>query len=471
MKRDFGWLRKLPSNKYQASFPHPGRPGERVKAPSTFTHKADAERWLRMQERAIERGEWISPEEEAAQRPQSHTLRETYDRFLSQRPRPLALSTSTAYEQDWRLRIVPHWGEDRDVKTITHDQVWEWRQGPLGQERRRDRSTLALFHELLGKALHWGWIEKNPATGVSIPRRTKAMGERHVFDLDDVRRYLQAADPQHVAMLAAVALGGLRSGEVRGLRRMDIDLDGKRILVRQAVEFGKEGEEYRVGIKEPKTSSGVRALPMPGTLVKILGEYLRLHPGEPGDLVFTVSGGKPMGPAEADRRHNRALANMGLRTPEAERRRLWRRGSPVPKEDHITLHDLRASYAAWLFSEGYTIAEVMLLLGWSDSRMALEVYSRVFPRRVESVGPKQDAALEGLSVTVEYTDQNEQNLSPPQPPSRRVDRGKHTRGKEWINEENHRETCESSRTTSLGVAPRGSGLHQRPPENHHEEVQ
>lgn len=400
MKREFGWLRKLPSKKYQASFPHPDRPGERVKAPATFTHKGDAEHWLRLQQRAIERGEWLSPEEAVAQRPQLRTLQDLYDRFLAQRTKPLALSTLTGYEQDWRLRIEPHWGAERDVKTITHDDVWQWRQGPLGQERRRDRSSLALFHELLTKAVHWGWIDKNPATGVSIPRQTKSMGERHVFDLEDVRRYLEAAEPQHVAMLAAVALGGLRSGEVRGLRRMDIDLEGKQILVRQAVEYGKDGDEYRVGIKEPKTSAGMRALPMSGTLVGILREYLRLHPGKPEDLVFTVSGGKPIGPAEADRRHNRALANMGLRTPEAERRRLWRRGLPVPKEDHITLHDLRASYAAWLFSEGYTIAEVMLLLGWSDSRMALEVYSRVFPRRVESVGPKQDEALKGLSVTV-----------------------------------------------------------------------
>lgn len=399
--RRFGSIRRLPSKRYQASFEHPDLEGrKRVKAPVTFTHKSDAESWLRQQERAIERGEWLSPEEKEARRPQIHTLQETYDRFLAQRPRPLALSTMTSYEQDWRLRIVPHWGESRDVRTITHDEVWEWRQGPLGQERRRDRSTLALFHELLTKAMRWGWIEKNPATGVTIPRKTTPMAQRHVFDLDDVRRYLESADPQHVAMLATVALGGLRSGEVRGLRRMDIDLDGKRILVRQAIEYGKEGNEYRVGIKEPKTSAGVRTLPMSGTLVDILREYLRLHPGNPVDLVFTVSGGKPMGPAEADRRHNRALANMGLRTPEAERRRLWRRGLPVPKEDHITLHDLRASYAAWLFSEGYAIAEVMLLLGWSDSRMALEVYSRVFPRRVESVGPKQDEAFRGLSVTV-----------------------------------------------------------------------
>lgn len=78
------------------------------------------------------------------------------------------------------------------MKSITHDDVWQWRQGPLGAERRRDRSTLALFNELLTKATHWGWIDKNPAAGVSIPRQMKAMEQRHVFDLDDARRDLQA---------------------------------------------------------------------------------------------------------------------------------------------------------------------------------------------------------------------------------------------------------------------------------------
>lgn len=398
--RRFGSVRRLPSQRYRASFVHPHDPARRVAAQITFTHKGDAEHWLRLQQIAIERGEWLSPEDLEARKPQIHTLQETYDRFLTRRPQPLALSTVTGYEQDWRLRIVPHWGADCDIKSITHDEVWQWRQGPLGAERRRDRSTLALFNDLLTKATHWGWLEKNPAAGVSIPRKTKAMEQRHVFDLDDVRRYLQAAEPQHVAMLAAVALGGLRSGEVRGLRRKDLDLDGRRILVRQAIEYGKDGDTYRTGVKVPKTSAGMRSLPMSETLVSILRDHLRLHPKADDELVFTVARGKAMGPAEADRRHNRALANMGLRTPEAERRRLWRRGLPAPKEDHITLHDLRASYAAWLFSEGYTIAEVMLLLGWSDSRMALEVYSRVFPRRVETVGPKQDEALRGLTVVV-----------------------------------------------------------------------
>ena len=61
----------------------------------------------------------------------------------------------------------------------------------LAAERRRDRSTLALFSELLAKAAHWGWIDKNPAAGVSIPRQTKAMEQRHVFDLDDEAAFIE----------------------------------------------------------------------------------------------------------------------------------------------------------------------------------------------------------------------------------------------------------------------------------------
>lgn len=67
-----------------------------------------------------------------------------------------------------------------------------------------------------------GWIDKNPAAGVSIPRQTKAMEQRHVFDLDDVRRYLQAAEPQHVAMLATVA--GITSRCIRGRRSSSCSL-------------------------------------------------------------------------------------------------------------------------------------------------------------------------------------------------------------------------------------------------------
>lgn len=119
-----------------------------------FSHRADVGHWLIVQQRAIERGEWRSPEEGEAQRPKLRTLQGTYDRFLRQRTQPLAL-----------LRL------------------------------------------LLAKAMRWGWIDKNPASGGSIPRWPRPMAQRHVFDLDGVRRYLEAAKPRYVAMLAVVASG------------------------------------------------------------------------------------------------------------------------------------------------------------------------------------------------------------------------------------------------------------------------
>ncbi len=398
-RRGFGALRRLPSKRWQASYIGPD--GARHAGLSTFARKDSAAAWLEAERVLIEREEWTSPKARAAVvEPAVRTLGELWERFLTQRAKPLALATHTSYEQDWRLRIKPHWGAGRDLETITVDDVWAWRTNELARERRRDQSTLVLFSEMLQKAVQWRWIDWNPAAGVSIPRRRKPIAQRHVFDLDDVRRYLEAAEPQHVAMLACVALGGLRSGEVRGLRRRDVDLDAAELHVRQAVEYGLTDDGRQLGVKAPKTSAGARTLPMSQALVRILRDYFRVHSCLPDALVFPGVAGKPMGPMAPVQAHNRALANMGLRTPEAARRRLKRRGEPVPAEDHIHLHDLRASYAAWLMVEGHPLADVMSLLGWSDSRMPLEVYNRVFPSSVAGAAEKQDAGLEGLRVTV-----------------------------------------------------------------------
>lgn len=410
-KRRFGEIDRRQSGRYRARYTGPD--GERHSAPHTFETSQAAEAWLANEWKLIEWDRWTSPAEraekeraealaaEAALTPE-HTLEDAYRRFLDWRATPLGAATLTDYEKEWRLRITPYWGAGRDVATITNDEVWEWRKGPLSGQTRRDHAALALFKAMLKRASEWGWIERNPADGVTIPRRRTATAKRHAFTLEQTREYLEAAEPQHVAMLATVALAGLRSGEVRALRRCDIDLTNRELHVRQAVEFGRnESGEWLRGLKAPKTDAGSRTVPFGGELEKVLAEHFRLHPALPGALAFPTPTGEPYGPAELDRRHNQTLANLGLRMSEAEKRRRRRKGEPVPRgEDTIRLHDLRASYAAWLFSQGYEVPEVMALGGWSDSRMPLEVYARVFPNRVAGVGKRQDEALGVLKVKV-----------------------------------------------------------------------
>lgn len=56
--RSWGWVRRLPSGRYQASYQHAG---SRHYAAVTFTAKMMAEGWIAQERQAIERGDWTSP--------------------------------------------------------------------------------------------------------------------------------------------------------------------------------------------------------------------------------------------------------------------------------------------------------------------------------------------------------------------------------------------------------------------------
>src|SRR6476469_1276375 len=69
--RGWGWIRKRPSGRFQASFVGPDR--KRHFGPTTFSNRMRAERWLANErdliERAAESGErepWLSPAQRAA---------------------------------------------------------------------------------------------------------------------------------------------------------------------------------------------------------------------------------------------------------------------------------------------------------------------------------------------------------------------------------------------------------------------
>ena len=77
-RRRFGWLRKLPSTRWQASYLGPD--GHRRVASSTFRTKSEAQRWLSLVEAELTRGQWIDPERQRA------TVEEFGKRWISERP-------------------------------------------------------------------------------------------------------------------------------------------------------------------------------------------------------------------------------------------------------------------------------------------------------------------------------------------------------------------------------------------------
>jgi hypothetical protein len=65
-RRSFGYIRRLPSKRYQASYIGPDL--GRHAAPDTFETNMEAEGWLRDERKIISSGEWMPPKRRAAAR-------------------------------------------------------------------------------------------------------------------------------------------------------------------------------------------------------------------------------------------------------------------------------------------------------------------------------------------------------------------------------------------------------------------
>ena len=88
-----------------------------------------------------------------------------------------------------------------------------------------------LKHLLRLAVEQWEYIPVNPAQGVKPPR--SAPGRVRYLQPTELRALLEAAPLWLRPIIALAAATGMRRSEIPGLRWLDIDLNGKRILLPQ----------------------------------------------------------------------------------------------------------------------------------------------------------------------------------------------------------------------------------------------
>jgi integrase len=166
--------------------------------------------------------------------------------------------------------------------------------------------------------------------------------------------------------VAIVALfTGMRLGEVLALRWSNVDLDGKTIKVREALE---QTAAFGVRFKAPKSRAGKRDITLPDVLVDALQAHrkaqleLRIQCGAgrlPDDaLVFATIEGKPLAP----NRTSTAWAEFAQRI-----------GMPG-----VTFHSLRHTHASQLIDAGVDVVTISKRLGHAKPDITLRVYAHLF---------------------------------------------------------------------------------------------
>ena len=216
--RSWGWLRKLPSGRWQASYL--GDDGRRHTAPRTFTAKIDAEGWLAAERRLLERDSWTPPGVRKAQKKAAVlTLADYAAGWIKHRnlkPRTRIEYTGLAH----RLIAGSPIGEAA-LADLTPEAVRMWYSGLGTKTPTRNSHAYGLLHAVLETAVKDGLLQSNPAQ-IERAMNPKTVREPVILTVSEVAELAEKIEPKYRALVLIAAWCGLRWGEVIELRRKDI---------------------------------------------------------------------------------------------------------------------------------------------------------------------------------------------------------------------------------------------------------
>ena len=286
-------------------------------------------------------------------------------------------ATIARYDQIARVHLIPQLGTVK-LAALTPRHV----QGLLLKlQGVAAPATIVKVHGVLRNALadaeRMDLVSRNVAKAVRPPRLSRT--ERRSLTPAEAGTLLSHLKGDRLEAVFIVALStGLRRGEVLGLRWQDVDLEGRVLFVRQALQR----VDRVLKMVPPKTHRSSRPIPLPQFAVTAFSQQkvrqandrrLVGRAWEDGGLVFTTEIGTPLEPRNVNRRFYAARSAAGLE---------W-----------VRLHDLRHAFATFLLDQGEGLRTVMDLLGHSTIRLTADTYGHVLPSRARKAADVIDKVL------------------------------------------------------------------------------
>jgi integrase len=171
-------------------------------------------------------------------------------------------STLRGIERLLEARVVPTFGRDK-MSAVTRPRLQRWVRTLLedGLSASTTRNTINALRVVFRQAVREGELSTHPCNGLELPAVDKH--ESRFVPAETVRAMLEALPIRDRAIWATAFYGGLRRGELWGLRCGNVDRGKGIIRVRN-------GEDAMDGRIEPKSAAGIRSVPIPGKLAEIL---------------------------------------------------------------------------------------------------------------------------------------------------------------------------------------------------------
>lgn len=352
------------------------RNGKPAKVRKTFRREAEAKSWRADALAAANRGELRSS------RRDTRTLAEAMEEFIdgmrsgAVRPKRRATykpATIRTYEQHVRiyLRGSPlGWTKVCDVR---RPEIQEFADRLLGTGLAPGTVSNVLnpIQAFFRREVDRDRLTTNPAARIDLPE----IGGRKVriASAPEAAKLIAALSESDRALWATAFYAGLRRGELRALRWVDVDLGTSRIAVERS------WDQYE-GPLDPKSETSRRTVPLLSLLRDFLDEH-KLRTGRDGEqLVFGRTAADPFAPTATDRRAKRFWKEAGLTS--------------------ITMHECRHTFASLLIDSGTNPKAVQEFMGHSKIQTTFDTYGHLFPGSHDEVRARMDAYLSASAQPV-----------------------------------------------------------------------
>lgn len=361
-RRGFGYVRQLPSGRWQASYQGPDQ--TRHVAPTTYMAAVDAEAWLAAERKLLETPAWTSPADrvaaakaadaaavaaaEAERERRALTLR-AYAEGEWLPVRKLAPLSRRDYEGLLKNHILPTLG-GVPLSDLTRERVLAWFRALDGATPRARNKAWQLLHAIMATAAleHADLVPTNPVVATRDTRRPRRARVIEPLTLAELNTLADHMPPRLRVAVLVGCWGALRYGELSELRRRDVDIQTGRVRVQRAVIRIKGAYEVR----KPKTDTGVRTLTLPKAIMPDLIDHMATFSEDgPDGLLFPAASGGHL--------HSTTFA------------RAFAKAAAAAGRPDVTPHNLRHTGASLASVAGGTLVDVMRRLGHSTPSMAL----------------------------------------------------------------------------------------------------
>lgn len=365
----FGTVEKLPSKRYRARYMGPD--GVRYSAPSTFRTVDEAGDYLSREAADISRGKWRPPtlrDVEVWQDPEAGPLFALFARRfhegLEVEPR-----TAKEYRRLLERRLVPTFG-GLHLNEITVEQVDDW-FATLSKTRTERARAYERLAAIMKHAVRRGHIAQSPCLvvgGTSAP----AAKPRDIATTHEVEQMTKAMPPEYAVAVTLGSWCALRIGEIRELRRKDINRATATVMVRRAVSLSDEVAHL---VKEPKSDAGRRDVSVPAHVWPLLESHLDEFVGPDDNALLFHS-------VRDEDRHLAYSVFHGR----------WDNARKSVGRPDLRFHDLRHTGLTWTARTGATLKEIMARGGHSTVGASI---------RYQAASTKRDRAISDALSTMD----------------------------------------------------------------------